>query len=47
VKFCNNCGTNLAEAAVPAPIPGLCPNCGKQNPPGTKFCGDCGTQCSG
>jgi predicted amidophosphoribosyltransferase len=41
-KFCNNCGTNLAEASVPAALPGVCPGCGAQNPPGTKFCGGCG-----
>lgn len=41
VKFCNNCGSNLAAAAPPS---GLCPSCGTDNPPGTKFCGNCGTK---
>ena len=45
VRFCNNCGTNLAGAAAPpAPKPGVCPSCGAQNSPDTKFCGECGTK---
>jgi hypothetical protein len=35
-KFCNNCGAPLVGVA--------CPKCKKVNPPGTKFCGDCGTK---
>jgi uncharacterized membrane protein YvbJ len=41
VKFCNNCGENLAGAKAGAPA-GLCKACGTQNEPGTKFCGECG-----
>ncbi|MDR3052706.1 MAG: zinc ribbon domain-containing protein [Coriobacteriales bacterium] len=44
VKFCNNCGSSLAQAATPAPTPGLCPSCGMQNPHSTRFCGECGTK---
>ncbi|MEI6530578.1 MAG: zinc ribbon domain-containing protein [bacterium] len=33
-KFCNNCG---------APVEmGQCSQCGAKNPPGVKFCGECG-----
>ena len=42
VRFCNNCGTNLAAAA--APPSGKCPACGTQNTPGVKFCGGCGNK---
>ncbi|MCL2467319.1 MAG: zinc ribbon domain-containing protein [Micrococcales bacterium] len=44
VSFCSNCGTSLAAAAPPAPpAPAVCGGCGVQNPPGTRFCGQCGT----
>jgi len=39
VRFCNECGNNLQEAAS-----GRCSGCGHENPPGTKFCGGCGNQ---
>ena len=42
IRFCNNCGHNLAEVA--APPSGKCSACGQDNPPGTKFCGSCGTK---
>jgi len=42
VKFCNNCGAPMGAAPAPQPT-GICPNCGNQNEPGTKFCGECGT----
>lgn len=35
VKFCPNCGANLAQKAV-------CPACGEKLSPGTKFCPECG-----
>jgi hypothetical protein len=35
-KFCNNCG---------APVEmGQCSQCGAKNPPGVKFCGECGNR---
>lgn len=34
-KFCNNCGASMAM--------NVCPNCGAQNAPNVKFCGQCGT----
>lgn len=42
LKFCGNCG---AEMAVGAPASGgspSCPSCGKPVAPGTRFCGECG-----
>jgi len=39
-KFCNNCGASLQQTTAPS---GKCPSCGFDNPPGTKFCGSCGT----
>ncbi|MBA3044892.1 MAG: zinc ribbon domain-containing protein [Candidatus Thermoplasmatota archaeon] len=35
-KFCNSCGTPLDL--------NKCSKCGAQNPPGTGFCGECGTK---
>jgi len=35
-KFCINCGTPLGMVK--------CPKCGAENPPGTSFCGNCGTK---
>ncbi|MCL5960719.1 MAG: zinc ribbon domain-containing protein [Chloroflexi bacterium] len=35
-KFCSNCGAPLGFMT--------CSKCGKQSPPGTKFCGDCGNK---
>ena len=43
VRFCNNCGQNLTQAAQPS---GQCAACGAQNPPSTKFCGECGIKLS-
>ncbi len=34
-KFCNNCGASMAM--------NVCPNCGAQNSPNVRFCGQCGT----
>jgi hypothetical protein len=34
-KFCNNCGASLG--------PKICSKCAAKNPPGTSFCGECGT----
>jgi uncharacterized OB-fold protein len=44
VRFCNNCGTNLAQAANPPAPTGKCGSCGQVNAPGTKFCGGCGAK---
>jgi len=35
-KFCVNCGAPLEMIK--------CPKCGAENPPGTNFCGNCGTK---
>ena len=35
-KFCGSCGAPLGPAA--------CPQCGAQNSPGQRFCGECGTK---
>jgi len=35
-KFCINCGAPLGMIK--------CPKCGAENPPGTSFCGNCGTK---
>lgn len=35
-KFCNNCGTSMAQAA--------CPKCGEKNARGVHFCSNCGTK---
>ena len=32
------------EPASPAPADGVCPACGRQNAPGTKFCSECGAK---
>ncbi len=37
-KFCNNCGGDLSMTA--------CEKCGTQHPPGTRFCGECGSKLS-
>jgi predicted amidophosphoribosyltransferase len=42
VRFCNNCGANLQQVAVPPS--GTCAACGTDDPPGTKFCGGCGNK---
>lgn len=39
VHFCNLCGASMA-----APAAAKCSGCGGKNPPGTKFCGGCGTK---
>jgi anaerobic ribonucleoside-triphosphate reductase len=39
VRFCNHCG-----ASMNAPAQHKCKNCGEENPPGTKFCGGCGSK---
>lgn len=36
MKFCPNCGCSLLKK--------ICPNCNKENQPGTKFCSECGTK---
>ena len=45
--FCIHCGQNMnAPVAAAQPIadaPVFCNTCGKQNAPGTRFCGGCGT----
>jgi len=41
--FCDQCGTPVAQAAVPQPELGACPSCGAPITPGELFCGDCGT----
>src|SRR6266566_9667781 len=45
--FCTNCGQTMQpSAAAPvsaAPAPAICTNCGRQNAPGTRFCGGCGS----
>jgi predicted amidophosphoribosyltransferase len=41
VRFCNNCGENLEQAAAQS---GKCAACGYENAPGAKFCGECGTR---
>ena len=45
--FCTNCGQPMqAAAAQPAPTataPAFCNNCGRQNAPGVRFCGGCGS----
>jgi hypothetical protein len=43
MKFCQECGTNLEQAAAPR----LCTSCGVELAPGTRFCGSCGTQQGG
>ena len=43
VSFCSSCGTSLAAPAPPPPAPAACTGCGAQNPPGTRFCAQCGT----
>jgi len=35
-KLCINCGAPLEMVK--------CSKCGAENPPGTKFCGNCGTK---
>lgn len=35
-KFCSNCGAPLGLIK--------CPKCGAESPPGTRFCGECGTR---
>ncbi len=39
IRFCNNCGQNLAQAAQRT-----CSSCGMENSPGVKFCGGCGAK---
>lgn len=39
-KFCNACGTPVAETA---PAQTVCANCGAEIPAGNKFCNACGT----
>lgn len=38
-KFCPNCGASMKKKT--------CPNCNKENAPGTKFCSECGTKLEG
>jgi TatA/E family protein of Tat protein translocase len=48
VRFCNNCGAQLATSPAPIPVQyaatTTCPQCGAQNPAGVRFCNQCGTQ---
>ncbi|MFC5704101.1 SPFH domain-containing protein [Cohnella faecalis] len=39
MKFCPECGSSLTKKK--------CPGCSKENPPGSKFCSDCGTKMEG
>ncbi|HHY81509.1 MAG TPA: zinc ribbon domain-containing protein [Clostridiales bacterium] len=41
VRFCGNCGLNLAEAQA---ANCKCQSCGFENAPGAKFCGGCGAK---
>jgi len=40
-RFCRNCGTSVAAAAVPVQAGSVCPVCGAEVRPGARFCGSC------
>src|SRR2546421_1198511 len=49
-KFCQNCGTPVQPAGVPAasgptapPPISFCTSCGRQGAPGERFCSNCGS----
>lgn len=43
VKFCANCGEKISEPAAMTGKNIFCANCGQKNPPGSRFCQDCGS----
>lgn len=42
-RFCSQCGAKLEEAQLD-PSPQNCTICGRENPPGSKYCAHCGEQ---
>src|SRR5437667_8798434 len=40
-RFCSSCGTAVAAADAPAEVVTVCPLCGANVRPGSKFCGSC------
>jgi len=47
--FCTQCGHDMRVPAAPQSMASsaFCTNCGKQNDPGVRFCGGCGSQVQG